>query len=125
MRRTYPSIGGMNMASANRSHRPDRRTNFAKFPPRNDSTSALCKSVSAAPIPISAALAPMVSEYPRKRSSPVMSSLSGWSRMRPAMRWNVTTESSVATLIPITPGNASSACKVGLSYATPPAASYT
>src|SRR5205807_3217385 len=99
MRRTYPSSGGMNVASAKRSHRPDRRTNLAKLPTRNDSTRALCRSVSAAPMPIKAARAPMVSEYPRKRSSPVMSSLSGWSRIRPAMRRKVTTESSVATLI--------------------------
>src|SRR5256884_1657023 len=124
MRRTYPSRGGMNVAAANRSHRPDRRTNLPKSSTRNDSTSALCRSVSAAPMPINAARAPMVSEYPRKRSSPVMSSLSGWSRIKPAMRWNVTTESSVATLIPITDGSASRACSVGLSYGTPPAASY-
>src|SRR5213592_3773005 len=73
-------------------------------------------------MPISAARAPSSTEYPRKRSSPVMSSLPGWARARAAIRWNVTAESSVATLIPITRGSSRIACSVASSYGTPPAA---
>src|SRR5207245_10437583 len=101
-RRTYPSIGAVNVAAANRSQIPDNRTNWAKSPVWNASISAACRLVRAAPIPTNAARAPIVSEYPKKRSSPVIRSFSGYSRISPASRWNVMTESRVATLMPIT-----------------------
>src|SRR2546427_9161670 len=62
IRRTYPSTGGSNVALAKRSHTPDRRTNLPKSPERNDSIRATWRSVSAAPMPINAARAPIVSE---------------------------------------------------------------
>src|SRR5260370_15031154 len=62
IRRTYPSTGGPNVALAKRSHTPDRRTNLPKSPERNDSIRATWRSVSAAPIPINAARAPIVRE---------------------------------------------------------------
>src|SRR5205814_6356401 len=61
-RRTYPSIGAVNVAAANRSQIPDNRTNWAKSPLWNASSNAACRFVRAAPIPTSAACAPSVSE---------------------------------------------------------------
>src|SRR5207249_6292759 len=62
MRRTYPSIGGMNVAAANRSQIAERRTNLAKSPARKASINPTCKFVRAAPIPTRPARAPIVSE---------------------------------------------------------------
>src|SRR2546428_672132 len=58
------------------------------------------------------------------RSARAINSATGWSGIRPASRWNVITESRVATLMPITAGSSRMACSVWLSYATPPAGSY-